>query len=112
MKQLLGILVLGLLLSGCETITGPDPSLGEYGKFIEVQTFRHLGSSYRTTKIESITPKSITIFTRPWFVSLQEITNVAQYHCQKNNLDAVLQQPEKEIDWEYDKEATLYFNCK
>ncbi len=114
MKKLLGILVLGLFgLSGCikHTPAGPDPNLGEYGKFIEVQTIKEFNTIYPNVYIESVTPKNIIIWSRKKWVSLQEISNLAQYHCQKINLDAILLPPQEEEDEDsYDR--TNNFICQ
>jgi len=99
MKKLLGIVVLCLFgLSGCikHTPAGPDPELGEYGKFIKVQTIKEFNTIYSNVFIVSVTPKNIVIWSRKEWVSLQEISNLAQYHCQKTNLDAILLRPTEE----------------
>jgi hypothetical protein len=101
MKKLLGILVLGFFgLSGCikHTPAGPDPELGEYGKFIKVQTIKEFNKIYSNVFIMSVTPKNIIILSTIEWVSLQEISNLAQYHCQKTNLDAILLPPPEEED--------------
>ena len=51
MKKLLGILVLGLLLSGCvikHVDAGKDPNLGEYGQFIKHQALKFINNGIST----------------------------------------------------------------
>jgi hypothetical protein len=113
MKKLLGIVVLGLLLSGCasERLTGDkDPELGEYGKFITTQKRLIYGSA--TVKIISKTPKYISFWSKPLYVELQELTNAAQYHCEKINLDAVIDGEDTAGNYEYASEITVNFLCK
>jgi len=106
MKKLLGIIVLGLLLSGCASTKAKQDSLGEFGQFFENQT-RVFGSP--TVKIISLTPKSISFWYKDLYVDLMETTNAAQYHCQKIKLDAVLK---KDEDQGYGGEMKANFDCK
>ena len=106
MKKLLGIVVLSLLLSGCVSPYTKQDSLGDFGQFFEAQT-RFIGGA--TVEIISLTPKSISFWYKASYVDLMETTNAAQYHCQKNKLDAVLK---KEEDLEYGGEMKAYFDCK
>ena len=107
MKKILGIIVLSLLLSGCASPYTKQDSLGEFGQFFEAQT--RVLSGRATVEIISLTPKSISFWYKSLYVDLNETTNAAQYHCQKNNLDAVLK---KEEDLEYGGEMKAYFECK
>jgi len=87
MKKILGIIVLGLLLSGCTNNTVKETSLGDFSQFFDKQNKR-LGGA--TVQIISITPKSLTFWYTYNYVSLMQVTNAAQYHCQKIKLDAIL----------------------
>ena len=71
------------------------------------QQTRFIGGA--TVEIISLTPKSISFWYKASYVDLMETTNAAQYHCQKNKLDAVLK---KEEDLEYGGEMKAYFDCK
>ena len=106
MKKLLGIVVLGLLLSGCASTKAKQDSLGEFGQFFENQT-RFVGGA--TVKIISVTPKSISFWYKDLYVTLMETTNAAQYHCQKNNFDAVLK---KDENLGYGGQMKVNFDCK
>ena len=106
MKKLLGIIVLGLLLSGCASTKAKQDSLGEFGQFFENQT-RFVGGA--TVKIISVTPKSISFWYKDLYVTLMETTNAAQYHCQKNNFDAVLK---KDENLGYGGQMKVNFDCK
>ena len=99
---------MGLLLSGCASPYNKQDSLGEFGQFFETQT-RVFGFGNATVEIISLTPKSISFWYKASYVDLMETTNAAQYHCQKNKLDAVLK---KEEDLEYGGEMKAYFDCK
>ena len=100
------IIFLFILLSACQSTTKSDPSLGEYGRFIHEQT-RYLGGS--TVKIINLTPKSITFWYKRVYVSLRELSNASQYHCQKIGRSAVLISDE---DQGYGGEMKANFYCE
>ena len=112
MKKLLVIIVLGfLILSGCikQSPAGLDADLGEYGKFIKIQTIKEFNIIYPNVVLQSVTPKSIVVWSRKEWVSTQEIANLAQYHCQKINLDAILLPSSKKAE---DNSRTNNFMCQ
>jgi hypothetical protein len=112
MKKAILILLVGLLTS-CTTdrLSGDkDPALGEYGKFISEQKRLLYGTT--TVKIISKTPKNISFWSKPLYVELQELTNAAQYHCQKIDLDAVIDGEDTAGNYEYANEITVNYLCK
>jgi len=73
MKKILGIVVLGLLLSGCKT-----PKNSEVNNFIN--------SDYRVTISNE---KAVVILYNP-YISLTEISKIAKVHCKEYQKEAVL----------------------
>ena len=103
MKKFLSILVLGLLLSGCVNNIVKETSLGDFSEFFDKQNKKFGGA---TVKIISMTPKSLTFWYTYDYVSLMEVTNAAQYHCQKIKHDAVLFK-DTQSEFFYEKKASF-----
>jgi hypothetical protein len=103
MKKLLGIVVLGLLLSGCQklqvmdesgTMKDWDEALLDQGQIIVISTDK----------------KKISIMYEPLIVPEEKIKNIAENLCKQNSFGSKVELVSTSIEIEYNKKMKV-FRC-